>query len=260
MPCCCGANGRSMAFLARNEDARAKKEFQSRNGGLTSVSFDHSPAAKYLLTASPDAKTNYAMNCTVEPTGNIVLKTSPKEASIIAKALVSKNLILRKEPVNTPVCNEILAMSVRLDSALVESNRTLLNRKVDVVSSEPGELVKSLPRPKGLWKRIRNFFDAPFYTSEYENAHTRSGVEFSIDAIIYSNPMWPEEAYGTVIIDKERVSVIWNDRGKCISKGINDVSCYDLIRPNQKERNINLSIGIAFVLILIALFLLSQIQ
>ena len=195
------------------------------------------------------------MNYTVEPNGNIVLETTPKQAAIIAKALVSKNLMLRKEPVNMPVCNEILKMSVRLDEAMVESNKVVVKKLSSCIASEPGTLVKALPKPKGIWIRIRDFFNEPFTTRDYESSRTRSGDQFTLDLIIFEREFYPSKVCGMVNVgENDKQIVSWDQHGKCRDNTGTRLKDFDLVRSYQTERDSSLMMGIAVAGFILTLF------
>ncbi len=195
------------------------------------------------------------MNYTIEPDGTIILKKNPREAELLYRAVQSKTLQLRKDPASKDTCDQLLGISVMLKDAIVDSNRAKMKHTRENLKKSVEARVNGITQVKkaGFLHRMINFFDNPFNTHEYEWAHTRSGAKFTIDGMIFSKELYPSEVYGTVETEDGEVQVTWNDRGRCYSKNIKDVHCYDLIRQDQKERDSNMLVGFAFLFLLLSL-------
>ena len=199
------------------------------------------------------------MNYSIETDGTIVLKKTTKEAELLYKAVQSKHLLLRQEPSSKETCKRLLEMQLQLNDAIVESNKAKIQLTKDNLkkSFELSQNGVSSVKKAGWLHRLINFFDNPFCTHDYEYAHTRSYSEFRIDGMVFEKELYPTEVYGTVTTPEGEVQVTWNDRGRCYSKTIKDVHCYDLIRQDQKERDSNLIVGIAFIMLLFSLVIFS---
>lgn len=199
------------------------------------------------------------MNYTVENDGTIVLKKSSREAEILYRAIQARILQLRRDPASKETCDQLLGVSVTLNEAIVESNRAKMKLSKENLKKSIEGRVDHLTHVKkaGLLHRVINFFDNPFNTHEYEWAHTRCRSEFTIDGMIFEIELYPSEVYGTVQTPEGELQVTWNDRGRCYSKTVKDFHCYDLIRQNQKERDSNLIVGIAFIMLLFSLAIFS---
>lgn len=199
------------------------------------------------------------MNYTIEPEGTIVVKKNPREAELLYRAVQSKIVQLRKDPASKDICDQLLGISVLLKDAITDSNRAKMKHAKENLKKSVEARVNCITQVKknGFLHRVINFFDNPFCTHEYEYAHTRSGAKFTIDGMVFSKELYPSEVYGTVETEDGEVQVTWNDRGRCFSKSIKDVHCYDLIRQYQKERDSNMIIGFAFIFLLLSLGFIS---
>ena len=195
------------------------------------------------------------MNYSIETDGTIVLKKTTREAELLYKAVQSKHITLRKDPASKETCNRLLEIQLQLNDAIIESNKAKMKLMMDNLKAkvERDSYQVFKPQKVGLWQRIINYFDNPFCTHDFEWAHTRCGAKFTIDGMIFSRELYPCEVYGTVETDNGEIMVRWNDRGRCSSKELKDVYCYDLIRRDRKERDAQLITGFAYLLLLFTL-------
>jgi len=198
------------------------------------------------------------MNYLIEQDGTIVLKKTPQEAELMYKAVQSKHILLRKDPASKKACNQLLELQLQLNDAIVDSNKAKMKLMKENLKAKIEKESYKVFQPKrlSLWHRFINFLDNPFCTHDYEWAHTRCGAKFTIDGMIFSKALYPSEVYGTVDTEQGEILVNWNDRGRCSSKELRDVHCYDLIRRDQKERDAQLITGMAYVLLLFSLVFL----
>lgn len=201
------------------------------------------------------------MNYEVEVDGTIVTKKTKREAELLYQAVQSKHMNLRHDPMNEGKCRRLMELQVQLNAAILESNKARMEFLVNNLKYKAERESASVFRPEKttLWRKIINFFDNPFCTHDYEWAHTRCGAKFTIDGMVFSSKLYPSEVYGTVETEDGEMQVTWNDRGRCSSKQVKDVHCYDLIRQNQGQRDSGLITGIAFlcILFLFIIFLLN---
>ncbi|MEI7424463.1 MAG: hypothetical protein WCK18_20345 [Prolixibacteraceae bacterium] len=199
------------------------------------------------------------MNYTIEPDGTIVLKKSPREAELLYRAVQSKSLQLRKDPASKETADQYLGISALLNEAIVDSHQAKMKLAKENLKKNMEARANGITQVQktGFFHRLINFFDNPFHTHEYEYAHTRCGVKFTIDGMVFSKELYPSEVYGTVDTEEGEVQVTWNDRGRCYCNTLKDVQCYDLIRQDQKERNSNMIMGFAFIGLLFLLIYLS---
>jgi hypothetical protein len=198
------------------------------------------------------------MDYSIDHEGKILLITSPREADVIAKALISKQLEMRKTQERKEHLDEALTIMMSVNSALMASNKKRVAIKPAEIQGAK-EVFEVEPK-KPFWYRVKLFFNPRFTTEDFEEARTLCGIKHHIESMDFENLNYPSKVKGEVYHEGRWLFVSWDEFGKCSSTAIKDAHCYDLILPDHGKRTSAKCLLVGATILIISLLIYAIIQ
>jgi hypothetical protein len=108
-------------------------------------------------------------------------------------------------------------------------------------------------------KGIYDFFNPPFTTSDFENAHTKTSADYQLSSIVFNENRIPKLVKGTVTHTKGLVEITtamqWDKYGKCRTLLGQRKRSFDLVRNARKTILQNRIAAEATIMVLIIILL-----
>jgi hypothetical protein len=199
------------------------------------------------------------MEYSIDHEGRMLLVTSPREADIIAKSLISKQLEMRKTQARQEYLDEVLSIMLSVNSAMMDSNKARLSATKNTEPQTDKEVYVVEPK-RSFRKRVYEFFNLRLTTEDFEEARTACGIKHVITSMDFDNVNFPNNVKGEVFHEGRWRFVAWDEYGKCTATGIADAHCYDLILPDHGKKTSAKCIVLAATVFFIVLIIYAIIQ